>query len=71
MHPEIQDIVKHSVDAMSIGSLALVIGEVLTPIVLILTLVWTVIRINTSLLDNRLKRKELKEDEAKTDTLSD
>lgn len=58
-HP-LQDAVKTSVDVLSVTSLALVIGELLTPVVLLLTLVWTVIRIHTALIENRIKRKELK-----------
>ncbi len=57
-----QEIVKHSVDAGAVGSLALVLGDYLTPAVLVLTVVWTCIRIYNAYLDMKIKKRVLKDE---------
>jgi len=61
MQQQAQEIVKHGIDAGAVGSLALVLGDYLTPAVLILTVVWTCIRIYNAYLDMKIKKRKLKD----------
>lgn len=62
MQQQAQEIVKHSMDAGAVGSLVLVLGQYLTPIVLILTVIWTCIRIYNAYLDMKIKKRTLKDE---------
>jgi len=59
---QITEVTKHGMDAGAVGSLVLVIGNYLTPIVLVLTVIWTCLRIYNAYLDMKIKKRILKDE---------
>lgn len=62
MKQTVIEVAKHSADAASVGGLVLVFADVLPTIVLVVTLIWTLMRMYESYVNIKLKRKKLKED---------
>ena len=63
MQHQVQEITKNIADMGAVGSLILVLGDILPSVVLIVTIIWTCIRVYSAILDVRLKRMEIKKAE--------
>jgi len=62
MQQQVTELVKNGMDVSAVGSLVLVIGNYLTPVVLVLTVIWTCLRIYNAYLDMKIKKRTLKDE---------